>query len=301
VLVILWGAYVRASGSGAGCGEHWPLCNGSIVPRNPTVATGIEYAHRLTSGLCLVFVGALAWRARKIFPPRHAVRFFAVLAFFLVVMEALIGAGLVLFELVAHNKSVARAMSISVHLVNTLLLIGSIAACACFAGTARTLGEIRAGTKNSVSRLGLIALGWILLVGASGAITALGDTLFPTTSLVHGISQDLGIASHFLIKLRIFHPIFAIVGAFLAIAFARALPSSPRTSKLIWLVLGQLVLGATNILLLAPIPTQLAHLLMADLIWILMVALLCESVLDPGFQPDQTPVLAAGRVTSEHA
>ncbi len=35
VLVALWGAYVRATGSGAGCGSHWPTCNGEILPRAP--------------------------------------------------------------------------------------------------------------------------------------------------------------------------------------------------------------------------------------------------------------------------
>ena len=65
VVVILWGAYVRATGSGAGCGAHWPLCNGEVVPRAPTAAMLIEFSHRLSSGLALVAVIVLAvwiWR-----------------------------------------------------------------------------------------------------------------------------------------------------------------------------------------------------------------------------------------------
>ena len=40
ILVVLWGAYVRASGSGAGCGNHWPFCNGEVVPRAPQLWNG---------------------------------------------------------------------------------------------------------------------------------------------------------------------------------------------------------------------------------------------------------------------
>src|SRR5215467_12703113 len=59
VAVIAWGAFVRASGSGAGCGRHWPLCNGEVVPRPTSVATVIEATHRATSGLALVGVVGL--------------------------------------------------------------------------------------------------------------------------------------------------------------------------------------------------------------------------------------------------
>ena len=46
VAVILWGAVVRATSSGAGCGDHWPLCNGVVLQSNPRLATLIELAHR---------------------------------------------------------------------------------------------------------------------------------------------------------------------------------------------------------------------------------------------------------------
>src|SRR5262245_62215656 len=65
IVVIVWGAVVRATGSGAGCGSHWPLCNGVVVPRSPSMATLIELGHRLTSGLALLLVLGLvigAWR-----------------------------------------------------------------------------------------------------------------------------------------------------------------------------------------------------------------------------------------------
>ncbi len=66
--VILWGAFVRASGSGAGCGQHWPLCNGQVVPGTPLTATIIEFTHRLTSGIAVVSVLVLVVWAFRGFP-----------------------------------------------------------------------------------------------------------------------------------------------------------------------------------------------------------------------------------------
>jgi len=43
ILVILWGAYVRISFSGDGCGDHWPLCHGEVIPTAPSVKTLIEF------------------------------------------------------------------------------------------------------------------------------------------------------------------------------------------------------------------------------------------------------------------
>src|SRR6476659_8783610 len=96
--VILWGAYVRASGSGAGCGSHWPLCNGEVVPRAPALATIIELTHRATSGIALVLVAILVVAARKSLPKGHIARTSSVYSLVFILTEALIGAGLVLFE-----------------------------------------------------------------------------------------------------------------------------------------------------------------------------------------------------------
>lgn len=111
--IILWGAFVRASGSGAGCGSHWPLCNGEVIPRSPTVQTLIEFSHRLTSGVALILVVALTVAAFRAFPKRHIVRRGALFSLFFMLTEALVGAGLVLFSLVADNASIARAMFMS--------------------------------------------------------------------------------------------------------------------------------------------------------------------------------------------
>src|SRR3954468_6925819 len=125
--VILWGAYVRASRSGDGCGAHWPLCNGSVVPDATHAKTLVEFAHRATSGLAFLLVVALVVWAFRAFRRGHAVRAAAVASGVFIVTESLIGAGLVLLRLVADNASVARALYLSVHLVNTFLLVAALA------------------------------------------------------------------------------------------------------------------------------------------------------------------------------
>src|ERR1044071_4013704 len=105
VAVVLWGAYVRATGSGAGCGNHWPLCNGEVTPHSPAIATLIEFTHRATSGISLALVGLLVVWAFRAYPRRHRVRLGAALSLVFLLTEALIGAALVLLEHVAKNTS----------------------------------------------------------------------------------------------------------------------------------------------------------------------------------------------------
>ena len=126
VAVILWGAYVRATGSGAGCGNHWPLCNGEVVPRAPQMATLIEFSHRFSSGLALIAIAALVIWVFRASGPGHPARLGAILSGILIVTEAAVGAGLVLFELVADNATIARAMFVAVHLLNTFLLLAAL-------------------------------------------------------------------------------------------------------------------------------------------------------------------------------
>ena len=123
VLVVLWGAYVRASGSGAGCGSHWPLCNGEVLPVAPRIETIIEFTHRMMSGVALVGVVVLWLWSRATFARGSRVRYMALASFAFLIAEALLGAGLVLFNYVDKDASVGRAFYLSLHLTNTLLLL----------------------------------------------------------------------------------------------------------------------------------------------------------------------------------
>jgi len=280
LIVILWGALVRATGSGAGCGNHWPLCNGEVVPRSPGVETLIEFSHRATSGLALLAVVALlAWtfRAR---PSGHRARRAAVAAMVFMLLEAGVGAGLVLLNLVADNISLARGVWMAGHLVNTLLLVAALTLTAHFlsGGPSWRLE----GRRGLAVALGAGLLG-ILLVSASGAVTALGDTLFPAESLRAGFEADLSPTAHLLVRLRMIHPfVAAVVSIYLLLlasqpGFTRG--ASRRLALAVALLtLLQMGIGIVNILLLAPVWLQLVHLLVTNLLWIALVRLTLASL-----------------------
>jgi heme A synthase len=296
LLVVLWGAFVRASGSGAGCGSHWPLCNGVVVPRPEQVATLIEFTHRLTSGLALLAVAALLLGAIRLYPPGHRVRKAALATMGFMLMEALLGAGLVLFELVAENASMVRAFSMVAHLVNTFLLVGSLTVTAWWASGGPAVRLRRDGALPPLLLLGLLGL---LLVGATGAIAALGDTLFPSRTFAEGFRADLDPTAHLLLRLRVLHPVVAVAaGAYwlvVARLAARSRPSgeTDRFAALVTvIVLVQLAVGAANLALLAPIWMQLVHLLLADLVWIAAVLLSSAALADaPALTPRPEPFI----------
>jgi len=274
VLVVLWGAYVRATGSGAGCGGHWPLCNGVVVPREPALATLIEYTHRLSSGVALLLVlGLLVW-AWRAYPRGSRIRGSSLAAAGFMVLEALLGAGLVLFELVAGNTSAVRAFAGALHLLNTFLLLAALTLTASWATWPYPGGRARPG-KGRALAFGIGLLG-VLFIGMTGAIAALGDTLFPSTSLLSGFMQDLDPQSNLLLRLRGLHPIVAIAVSFYLIGLIRFQQEASRTpgrlpALLIGIIALQLAAGAINVLLLAPVWLQLLHLALADSLWISFV------------------------------
>jgi heme A synthase len=287
VLVILWGAFVRATGSGAGCGGNWPLCHGNVVPFSPTVETLIEYTHRLTSGLALLLTLAMTLLSRK-FAHGRRVRKAAFAAGVFILLEALIGAGLVLFDLVGGNTSVVRAFASAVHLSNTYLLLGSITLTAVWAHSDREPFRSPGGQKWLLISIALVGM---IVVGAMGSITALGDTIFPSGSVSSGFLEEMDPASHFLVRLRVIHPIVALViGAFILIAvragwfaFEHGQESS-YAGILTSLIILQWIAGAVNVLLLAPIWMQIIHLFVADVIWIVFILYL-EKRLYPSSAP----------------
>jgi cytochrome c oxidase assembly protein subunit 15 len=285
LVVILWGAFVRATGSGAGCGAHWPLCNGEVVPRTPDLETMIEFTHRATSGVALLLVlGLVLWvfRAR---PGGHPARAAAGSALFFILTEAAVGAGLVLFRLVAENESVARALFMAGHLANTFLLLAALALTAHWCATDAPVRREALARDGWAFGLGAFAL---VAVGKSGAIAALGDTLYPAQSLLGGLAQDLSPTAGVLVRLRIAHPVLALAGT-LVVAFvaARVLQSADDagTRRAAWalpaLAVLQVGAGLANVALLAPVWMQLVHLLLADVLWIAFVLLAARALAAP--------------------
>jgi heme A synthase len=234
----------------------------------------IEFTHRVLSGGALLLIAVMFVWGFRITTQEHPVRKGLIAAGILIVTEALLGAGLVLFELVEENSSAARAFAVALHLANTFLLVGSLALTAYWASDGRAIQLKGQGLKTWLLGGGLLGM---LVIGMSGAVTALGDTLFPVSSLAEGLLADLDPNAHFLVRLRVYHPVIALVVAVYSLYLVRMLFDQNRgmarkfLAALVVLGILQLGIGLINLLLLVPIPTQLLHLLTADLVWIMYI------------------------------
>ena len=275
VPVILWGAVVRATRSGAGCGDHWPLCNGVVLQTNPRLATLIELAHRLSSGLTLPLVLLLVFWTFRSTVAGHLARIASIAAVVFTFNEGLLGALLVVLRLTADNRSPARAVYLSLHLANTLLMLGALTL------TAHFLSRREAFTRRTIRftqlPLAITGITATLLLGVTGTLAALSDTLFPATSLTAAFAQDFSASGGWLLRLRILHPLTAVIaGLFICWLLMRSF-GRPSERKLALLVLGllllQFALGLADVTLLAPVWLQIVHLLGADLLWIALVVL----------------------------
>jgi heme A synthase len=289
LLVILWGAVVRATGSGAGCGDHWPLCNGHVVPPSAQVETFVELFHRATSGIALILVLIMLIAAFRTFPRGHLARRGAVLTALFILIESLVGAFIVLMRLTGNDTSVGRAVVIALHQANTLLLLGAITLAGWWGMGG---GALRVRGQGALAGVIIAGLAGLVVLGATGAITALGDTLFPAASLAEGWQQKFEPGAHFLVQLRVVHPLIAVVMAIFVTGVAQFVARragnafATRAARiLIVLFFAQLVLGGINVLLLAPVWMQLVHLLMADAVWITFVLLSANALSAPQPMP----------------
>lgn len=273
VAVILFGAVVRATGSGAGCGSDWPVCQGSVVPFSPSTETLIEFTHRATSGIALVLVIVLVLRVMRALPSPSPIRQAAIGAGVLIVVEAAIGAGLVLFEWVGDDASLGRAVATVLHLANTFLLLGALTLTALWL-SGRPVPEWRAFRRRTYA----VAGGLLILTAALGALAALGDTLFPPDDLGAALERDLRGA--LLERLRWLHPLSALITAGVVLGVSRTMERVVGAPGrwVFTLVLLQVGLGIVNVALLAPLWMQVVHLLGADLLWIAFVIGTSESL-----------------------
>ncbi len=297
VLVILWGAVVRGTGSGAGCGDHWPLCNGQVVPLNPKIATVIEFTHRMMSGGTLLLIVALTLLVFRSTVQRHLARVFAIAGLLLTLNEALLGALLVKLGLTAQSTSPLRPPMLALHLSNTLLLMAALALTAHFLGRRAAYQRGEVTFKHRVPAvIGLLSA---MVIGVTGSLAALGDTLFPAASLRAAFAQDFSATSQWLIRLRVLHPLSAVIaGGFLLWLLWRSVfsqsesvqsgsaPSGSAQSRAaggvnesqrrlgLWLaglLVFQFALGVLDVLLRAPVWMQVMHLAGADAFWCVLV------------------------------
>lgn len=294
VAVVLWGAYVRATGSGAGCGNRWPICGGEVLGASARTPTIIEFTHRLTSGVALLMVSSLAiwcWRVTK---KSDWARYSAVLAAVFLMNEALLGAALVLLGHVAQDKSSGRILFLCLHFGNTLLLLAMLAL------TARWLQAVNSNLKFLPRPREAMAIGAglfaTMVIGITGAVAALSDTIFPATSLRSSLAEEFSSSAPALLHLRLVHPAVAVIASayvlWVILKIAPRQTGRPRTAiALVFLFGAQIGGGIMNVLLLAPVWLQILHLCIADLLWIVLVLASADLLLESA----DTAAVVAGR------
>ncbi len=275
LVVILWGVFLRASYSGDGCGQHWLTCGGEAIPTAPQLKTAIEFSHRITTvfaGSVVVVLAVWAFLKRR---TQKYVAFFAAMSLLFIVIEGAIGGGLVLTGNTAANWTPSRPYWTAGHLINTFILIAFLAVTAWSASDSR---KFRSDISNKSIGLGVAGTFALFFVGVTGSMAALTTMLFPAETLSQGISMDFDPASHPLLRLRIFHPISAIIAAIGVLFISGWVRANSGVSDAQWwakttsvLVLLQIAFGAATLLMLGPIVMQLGHLLLADLVWIAFV------------------------------
>ncbi len=294
VLVVLGGAIVRATGSGDGCGESWPVCADRIFPANPGIETVIEYGHRLMSAAAIAGIVVLFLWARRLYGRGDRVRRAASAAALLIVVESLIGASLVLFGWVGDDASIGRMLVVPLHLINTMFLLAALTFTAWWA-TGYPQPPREAVRSPRGKRLALGA-GALVLVATAGALNALADTLYPSDDFVSGVRDELAGGAPFLVQARVLHPVLAIlIGlAVAALVVNIGAGSSDRTRLLgravVGLVIAQFALGVINVLLATPLETQVFHLAMANGIWIGYLLFSASLLGEPARSP--TPISA---------
>ena len=274
IAVIVWGAYVRATGSGTGCGSHWPLCNGEFLPSRPQTQTVVEFTHRIMSGASLVLVAILllcCWRrtSKGDWPRRSAVAAAALL-----LNEALLGALLVLLDDPAGvNRSASHALFLCLHFGNTLFLLAALALTATWlSSSSPRFRFLRKPSTGIATGLGLAS---VVLIGMTGSLATLGDNLFPTRSVRQALVADFSSSSPALLRLRVLHPVAVVFGSLYVFWLLHSVWRKHERS--LWMSLlpvtlaGQIALGAMNVILLAPVSMQMTHLLVALIFWILLV------------------------------
>jgi len=271
VLVVLGGAIVRATGSGDGCGESWPMCTDRLIPANPGVETMIEFGHRITSALAVFGVIALFVFAVRVYEKGHRVRTAAAVSLALLLFESFLGALLIVFGWVDQDASIGRMIVVPIHLLNTYILVGALTITAWWSsGNPGPMKPIDARVKRSL----ILGAGGLLLIGAIGALNALADTLYPAESFLSGVTAELSGDAPWLLQVRILHPLVAIaVGFGVVYVVMRLGATTTGRTKRLGTVVGalivlQLFVGLVNVLLAAPLETQVIHLAVADTIWI---------------------------------
>ena len=263
ILSILAGAFVRATGSGDGCGSTWPTCKGKIIPQLSDTSEVVEFSHRSVSGILLIVTLIIFIKSRNM-SKGSIVRTTVNFLTFFVVFEAAIGAVIVLYEWVGLNSSLPRIIAVPIHLVNTFGLL------ACYAILYKVLLNNFKNIKQLWDRRFVFIAFLFLLSGATGSITALADVLFPSASFYEGLMEDFDRTSEVLTRLRILHPMVATGLSVALIIESRKVQKDYKINVKFFqiLVFIAVILGVLNVLSNILLLLSILHLAIADLLWI---------------------------------
>ena len=263
IFSIIAGAVVRATGSGDGCGSSWPTCNGRVIPSLNSASEQIEFSHRAISGLLLIVTIAIFIKSFNNSVTSLQKKVINYLTFF-VILEALIGAVIVLYEWVGMNSSIPRIAAVPLHLVNTFGLL------AMYTIIFKLTQNPEIKISNLIDRKFKIITFLFILTGATGSIAALADVLFPSESFIAGIVEDFDSTSEILTRLRVLHPIVSTVLSFMLFNESKRLEDkfNLKTNQIKILVIIGVTLGVLNVFININIFLSVVHLLVADLLWI---------------------------------
>ncbi len=279
VFVILWGAWVRISSSGDGCGNHWPLCNGEAIPVGAHQKTWVEWFHRISSGLFGICTTYVFFLSTKLFSYRR-IKVSACLSLAFMISEALLGAVLVKANLVADNSSLLRLVVMELHFFNSLCLVASLLFLYEYSGPFLVFKKntlIIGHFKKTLKKVILPVAAALLSIIATGVVAALANTLFPENSLVMALQNDFLVESHWLVKARIIHPTMGLIAGLLLSVFLWMFQTqlgleqkfaAARTRQFVFLVFFTVGAGLLTLLLHAPIALKLIHLTLIYALWI---------------------------------
>ena len=263
IVSILAGAFVRATGSGDGCGATWPTCKGRIIPGLTDTSELIEFSHRSVSGFLLIVTLIIFSKTRKLHKASLVKSVTNYLTFF-VIFEAIIGAVIVLFEWVGLNSSLPRIIAVPIHLVNTFGLLGS------YAILYKILEDDIQEIKSIFNKNFILISFLFLLSGATGSITALADVLFPSASFIEGFLADFDKTSEVLTRLRILHPIISTILSIVLYLYSTRINKKygVNVKLLKTFIIIAVSLGVLNVLSNIVLPLSILHLAIADFLWI---------------------------------
>lgn len=321
ILVILFGAFVRASYSGDGCGAYWPTCGGvDIVPTVDTSARAIELTHRYTSGVVLLLTLVLYLLCTRVLPKGDIIRKATGLAVLASTASALIGRILVIARWVTHDKSAGRAITMPLHLMNNFLLLGSLACVAYWlaGGLRPSLNKAQKDDRQLKSAL-VWSFSSLFILGATGAVSALGKTAFEhelagAKSFAERMWLHVGPDANPLLKGGVVHPLIATsVGLLILwmcglVSQYRPSPEVKKWARIsVGLYVAQMAVGVLNLAVSAPIAMQIAHLAVAIANWVALVMMAVsalgaverQSVAEPEPEVERPVAVPTGYVAQE--